>query len=134
MKMTIRDKIEAVRKVQDYGAEISERLGKIIRDTSDYHCEGMENFTIDGGCICAYYWWSCRGECGHECAIIPIEWLDDGFDYRAAYRNNLEREQAEARRRAEEEEKRRKERKEKKEYENYLKLKKKYEGKEQRTR
>ena len=132
MKMTIRDKIEAVRKVQDYEVEISERLEKIIRNTSDYHCEGIESFMINCCCICAYYWWSCRGECGHEYVNIPIEWLYDGFDYRSAYRNNLEREQAEARRRASEEEERRKKRKEKEEYKNYLKLKKKYEGKEHR--
>lgn len=44
--MTNRDKIEAIRKVQDIRSEISELLERIIEATSDYHCDCVDDFTI----------------------------------------------------------------------------------------
>ena len=126
--MTIREKIEAVKKVQEYRKEISDLLETIISDTSDYHCRYVDNFTINDKTINVDYWWTCRGESERDEVNVPIEWLDEGFDYKTAYQKKLEREQAAERRRAAAEERREKKRKEKQEYENYLKLKKKYEG------
>ena len=126
--MTIREKIEAVKKVQEFRKEISDLLETIICDTSDYHCRGVDNFTINDKTINVDYWWTCRGESERDEVDVPIEWLDEGFDYKTAYQEKLEREQAAERRRAAAEERREKKRKEKQEYENYLKLKKKYEG------
>lgn len=59
---------------------------------------------------------------------IPIEWLDEGFDYRKAYQDYLWKARVAAIKKAAAAEKREKKRKEKEEYENYLKLKKKFEG------
>ena len=135
--MTIREKIDAVRKVQGYREEISNRLEQIIKDTSDYHCDGIRDFRIDASRIFVAYEWTCRGEHGVDDSSIPIEWLDDGFDYRKAYEERMRKAEL-ARIREEEKEKRRLEKlrkekaklKEKKEYEKYLELKKKYEGKQ----
>ena len=35
------------------------------------------------------YWYTCRGEYGGDNAVIPIEWLDEGFDFKAAYEEEL---------------------------------------------
>lgn len=133
--MTIKEKIEAVQKVQDYEVEITELLEKIIKDTYDYHCDGINNFTIQDNNIYVNYCWTCRGDYGHDDVYIPIEWLDEGFDYKAAYKEKLrlaelarKREEEKERRRIEKERKKQAKLKEKKEYEKYLELKKKYEG------
>ena len=128
MQMTIREKIEAIRKVQDIRSEISEFLGRIIKHTSDYHCDCVDDFTIDNKNINVNYLWTCRGEHGHDDVTIPIEWLDEGFDYRKAYQDCLWKAREAAIKKAAAAEKREKKRKEKEEYENYLKLKKKFEG------
>lgn len=126
--MTIRDKIEALKKVQDYKVEIAKLLEEIICNTSDYHCRGVNDFTINDDTIEVNYWWTCRGETEGDEVTIPIEWLNEGFDYKTAYQIYLLREQEKERKRIEEAERREKKRKEKEEYENYLKLKKKYES------
>ena len=101
--MTNRKKIEALKRVQDYQFQITELLERIIKDTSDYYCSRVDSFTIDNKNIYVNYWWWCRGESGRNEKTIPIEWLDEGFDYKTAYREKLEREQAAERRKAAEE-------------------------------
>lgn len=133
--MTTREKIAALKKVQDYREEISELLEKIIERTYDYHCDGIRNFNIDTSRIFVDYEWTCRGEHGVDDCSIPIRWLDEGFDYFHAYEKEKRKEEL-ARKREEEKEKKRLEEQRKKreelkkirEYQKYLKLKKKYEG------
>lgn len=133
--MTIRDKIEALKKVQGYREEISEILEKIIQRTYDYHCEYVNKFTVCDKSINVDYWYTCHGEHGCENIDIPIKWLDEEFDYKSAYEEELRKAEL-ARIREEENEKRRLEnlrkaraklRKER-EYKKYLELKKKYES------
>lgn len=126
--MTNREKIEAVRGVQDFMSEISELLGEIIENTFDYYCRGVDKFTVGDSSIDVKYWWRCRGEDGYVDVSIPIEWLDEGFDYVGAYNKNLEAKRKEEMERAAAEEKKEKERKEREEYKLYLELMKKYEG------
>lgn len=94
-KMTNREKIEELRKVQDYKEEIADRLETIISNTSDSSCQCVCDFRIDGNEIYVRYQWEQCGDYGHSAEIIPIEWLDEGFDYKAAYtesRRKLENE------------------------------------------
>ena len=133
--MTNREKIVALKKVQNFRAEISNILVQIIEDTYDYHCEDIIDFRMGGDSIYVYYGYTCRGEHGRDDVFIPIEWLDEGFDYKTAYKEMLR--QAECTRlRAEENERKRRENqrkakaklKKEQEYNQYLALKKKFEG------
>ena len=136
--MTNREKTEALKKVQGYREEISDILEVIIQRTYDYHCDGIRNFNIDTSRIFVDYEWTCRGEHGVDELSIPIEWLDEGFDYKAAYEEELRRaelarirEQEKEKKRLEEQRKARSKLMKKREYERYLKLKEKYETKEE---
>lgn len=131
----MRDKIEAVKNVQPYRDEIISKLEEIIKNTYDYHLDSVNSFTIADGIITADYSYTCRGEHDMDSAGVPVEWLDEGFDYESAYREEVCR--AEERRREAELEQKRKEaaakkataeQRAKKEYETYLRLKNKYEG------
>ena len=133
--MKNREKIAELKKVQGYREEISDILEEIIQRTYDYHCDGIRNFNIDTSRIFVDYEWTCRGEHGVDELSIPIEWIDEGFDYKAAYDEELRkaelariREQEKEKKRLEEERKKREELKKTREYQKYLELKKKYEG------
>lgn len=128
--MTIREKIEAVRNVQNYEVEIEERLKQIIHDTCEDYISGIDNFVIEDDSIAVFYSWTCRGETSYDTTVIPIEWLDDGFDYKSAYQEKVRLEQEKAKKEAEAEKKREEKRKAENEYKQYLELKKKYEKSE----
>ena len=133
--MKMRDKIEAVMRVQPYRDEIISKLEEIIKNTYDYFLSDVRDFTIADGIITADYNYACRGEYDMASAGVPVEWLDEGFDYESAYREQV-RKAEEKRREAELEQKRKEaaakkaaaEQRAKKEYETYLRLKNKYEG------
>lgn len=133
--MKNREKIAELKKVQGYREEISDLLEEIIQRTYDYNIDSINNFTIADNSIDVDYWYTCRGEHGGDNAVIPIEWLDEGFDFKAAYEEELRkaelvriREQEKEKKRLEEERKKREELKKTREYQKYLELKKKYEG------
>ena len=127
--MTMQDKLEAVKNIQDYQVEISYRLEEIIRNTYDYKCRSIEDFNVKGKIINVIYTYVCRGEGGAEYVCIPREWLDDGFDYKAAFKEEM-REIEEERKKAEQEDAERAKKKcEEEEYKKYLELKEKYENK-----
>ena len=132
--MNMLEKLEAVKKVQDFRSEISTKLEEIIASTYDPYSYIVNDFDVGDKTVDVSYEYSCRGEYASDCKRIPIDWLAEGFDYKAAYADELRK--AELRRKREEEaEKKRKEaakkaaaaKKEKKEHELYLKLKAKYE-------
>ena len=125
--MTIREKVEAVRNVQNYQVEIEEHLKRIIHDTCEDHIRGIDNFVIEDNSISVCYRWTCRGETSYDMTVIPIEWLDDGFDYKSAYQEKVRLAQEKEKKEAEAERKREEKRKAEKEYRQYLELKKKYE-------
>ena len=87
--MTIRDKIEALKKVQGYREEISELIEKIIQRTYNYHCKYIDKFTVGDKSINVDYRYTCYGEYACENIDIPIKWLDEGFDYKSAYEKEL---------------------------------------------
>lgn len=133
--MTIQEKLDALKNVQDYEVEVKNKLNEIIKRTYDDHCYLVDDFIVGDEFIDVTYSYSCRGCCDTDYATIPRKWLDDGFDYKTAFEE--ERRKAEEKRKQEElEEQKRKEEAEKKaakhkeqqEHELYLKLKKKYEG------
>ena len=137
--MTVQEKLDVLKNVQDYEVEVKNKLEEIIVNTYDYHCYLIEDFIVGSKFIDVTYSYTCRGYSDTDYVCIPREWLDEGFDYEAAYEE--ERRKAEEKRKQEElEEQKQKEESEKKaakkvakhkeqqEHELYLKLKKKYEG------
>ena len=124
--MTVREKISAIKNVQEYRDEIKEILRRISHDTYDWTIDDVYSFYVRDSDIDVDYYYTCRGEHGGENAIIPIAWLDEGFDYGEAYREMLR----EAERKEKEAEARRKQKEKKKteerEYKTYLRLKEKF--------
>lgn len=127
--MTIQEKLDALKNVQDYEVEVKNKLEEIIKCTYDSHCYFIDDFSIGDEYIEVTYNYTCRGYSDTDYVSIPRKWLDEGFDYKAAY-EEMKRKAEEARKKEEAEEKKRAEEKRKKEeYEQYLKLKEKYESK-----
>ena len=85
--MKMLDKIAAVKAVQGYETEIKQKLKEIIEQTSDFRCRSVTDFTVGDTHIEVYYESFCRGEYYDVPTAIPIEWLNEGFDYKAAYKN-----------------------------------------------
>ena len=124
--MTTRQKIEAIRNVQEYEVEIQDKLETIIKSTSDSLCYSLQQITIGDKVINVEY---LRGLSGDLCDVdIPIEWLDDGFDYVAAYRDKAFREREERLKKEAEAKALAKLAAENEEYKTFLRLKKKFES------
>ncbi len=83
--MTMLEKIEELRKVQGFQDELIDRLEIIIRDTSDPDCQTVCGIEIIGDEILAKYLQDWCGEIECDSERIPIKWLEEGFDYKAAY-------------------------------------------------
>lgn len=133
--MTNREKVSALKKVQTCHKEISNLLVQIVQDTYDYHCQCIQDFSIGDDSIYVYYGYTCRGEHGSDEVFIPIEWLDEGFDYKVAYKEKCRqaelariREDKNRKKRLESLRKAEAKLKKEREYKKYLALKKKYEG------
>ncbi len=135
--MTVKEKLDAIKNVEDYEVEISNKLEKIIEDTYDSHITCVNDFIVGDEYIEVTYDYTCRGYGDTDYVSIPRKWLDEGFDYKAAYEEmkrkaeeQRKKEEAEKKKRAEEEKRLEEKRKAKEEYEQYLKLKDKYEKKQ----
>ena len=134
--MTVKEKLDAIKNVEDYEVEISNKLEKIIENTYDSHITCVNDFIVGDEYIEVTYDYTCRGYGDTDYISIPRTWLDDGFDYKTAY-EEIKRKAEEARKKKEAEEKLRAEekkrleekRKAEEEYKQYLKLKDKYEKK-----
>lgn len=126
--MTIQDKLEAVKNIQDYQIAISDRLVEIIRNTYDYTCSSIEKFIVQGKIIDVIYDYVCRGESSTAYVCLPREWLNDGFDYKAAFKEKMRKIEEERKKAAQEDAERAEKKREEEEYKKYLELKNKYEG------
>jgi hypothetical protein len=128
--MTNREILSAIKNVEPLFDHIESVVFKIIQDTFDYHIRYIEDISVLDTYVVVYYENSYGGFYEHNSVNIPIEWFNEGFDYKSAY-NELLRKAEEEKKKAEAEEKQKqKELQEKKEYDTYLKLKEKYENKE----
>ena len=126
--MTNREMLSEIKKVESLYDHIESVAIDIIKDTFDYYIRYVEDISVLDTHVVVYYEYSCRGCYDHDSIKIPIEWFDEGFNYKSAYRELL-REAEEKRVKAEAEEKQKQKKlQEKEEYNTYLKLKKKYEN------
>lgn len=127
--MTIQEKLDALKNVQDYEVEVKNKLEEIIKCTYDSHCYFIDDFSIGDEYIEVTYNYTCRGYSDTDYISIPRKWLDEGFDYKAAYEKLKKEREEEQKRIALEEKKKAEAKKAKEEYKQYLKLKEKYESK-----
>ena len=124
----LQEKIAKLNEFHVLDAELRKELYPIVKDTYDCQCKGIEGyyFSANGENIECHYSYRCRGESDTDWCIIPIKWLEDGYDYKADFEEMKKRNEEELKRKEEEEKKKEQERQEKAEYETYLKLKEKY--------
>ena len=94
--MTMQDKIEAIKQVQDYEDDIKDKLEIVIRHTYDPDCNEVIGFTVDDGTVNARYICRFYDDLVFSCEKIPAEWLSEDFDYEAAYREMKRKEAEEA--------------------------------------
>jgi hypothetical protein len=120
--------LSAMKNVEPLYDHIESVAIDIIKDTFDYCIRHVEDISVLDTYVTVYYENSYGGSYDQDSVKIPIEWFDEGFDYKSAYREILR--EAEEKRIAEEAEKKKKEKElqKKKDYNTYLELKKKYEN------
>lgn len=135
--MRNREMLEEIKRVEPIRSKMRELADKIVAGTFDYSLECTTDLIVLEDKVEVHYDCCCRGEWGHDVVHVPIEWFDEGFDYKAAYTDMLKKQEAakklaEAARKRKEEaaKKRAKAKKAEKEFKTYLKLKEKYEAKE----
>lgn len=138
--MKNREMLMVLKKAESIFDKLIDVAHEIVESTFDSKCCSIENLVVGDKTVKVLYEYERRGEYGHDCVHVPIEWFDEGFDYEAAYRE-LKRKEAEAKQKKLEAEKKRKAaakkaaatREAKKEHELYLKLKQKYEAEDRMT-
>ena len=120
--MTNREMLMEIKKAALLMEQVKDIAHEIVENTFDRHCSSIDDVAVEDTTVKIWYEYECRGEYFNSSVRVPIEWFDEGFDYRAAYKEMRQKEV--------EEEKKKKKKKiaeAKKEYETYLKLKEKYE-------
>lgn len=135
-KMKNREMLMELKKVELMFDKLSNVAYEIVKNVFDDCCTSIDDLIVGDKTVEVQYEYRCYGEYGHDYVHVPIEWFDEGFDYRSAYKE-MKRKAAEVEQKRLEAEQKRKAvakkaaaaRKAKKEYETYLKLKQKYESK-----
>ena len=113
--LTIIQKVEAIKAVEQYRDDLKSRLSEILSDLFSLRAR-VDDFRFVGNEIACDFIHLAR--CVVEDSFnIPIEWLEEGFDYMEAYKKLLE-----------EDSKKIKQEVEQAEYNQYLKLKSKFEN------
>ena len=120
-----------VNKTLDDYHNLEKTVRKIIDETYDDFIVGVNSIDFDDEArtkLWVNYEYRCRGWYDNADCYFPVKWLEEGFDYKAAYADLIEKkrkEQENAEKLAKEQEEKAKEKKERAEYE---RLKKKFEG------
>lgn len=134
--MKNREMLMELKKVEPIFDKLSNVAYEIVKNVFDDYCISIDDLIVGDKMVEVQYEYRCSGEYGHKSVYVPIEWFDEDFDYKAAYKE-IKRKLAEKEKKMLKAEKKRKAaakkaaaaRKAKKEYETYLKLKQKYESK-----
>ena len=133
--MKNREMLMKLKQTEPMRSHIKKLLHEIISHTYESGIYDVKDFTVLDKDVEVCYEYSYCGEWSTDGVQIPLEWLDEGFDYQTAYLDMLEkarraalRAEAAVKRRREEAKKKAADKKAKKEYETYLKLKQKYDG------
>ena len=136
--MKNREMLMEIKRVEPMFDKLIDVAHEIVESTFDFWCCNIDDLIVGDKTVEVQYEYRCRGEYGHESVHVPLEWFDEGFDFKAAY-EEMKRKEAEAEQKKLEAEKKQKGaakkaaavRKANKEFETYLKLKQKYEAAEE---
>ena len=123
--MKNREMLMELKKVEpmfDYLADVAD---EIVTSTFDSDCCSVDDLIVGDKTVEVVYEYYCRGEYGHESVVVPIEWFDEGCDYKAAYREMKRKEAEEEKKRKAAAKRRAATKQANKEFETYLKLKQK---------
>ena len=134
--MTNREMLMELKKVEPMFDKLIDVAHEIVESTFDSQCYSINDLIVGDKIVEVHYEYKCNGEYFHSLVLVPIEWFDEDFDYKAAYKE-MKRKAAEEMKKIVEAKQRRKAAakkaaakcKTKKEYETYLKLKEKFENK-----
>ena len=77
--------LTVIANVKSLFAHIESVAIKIIQDTFDYHARFVEDILVLKTEVVVSYMSSKSGCYEYERVRIPIEWFDEGFDYKSAY-------------------------------------------------
>lgn len=133
--MKNREMLMELKKVEPMFDKLIDVAHEIVESTFDKQCCSIDDLIVGDKTVEVQYEYGCHGEYWHDCVNVPIEWFDEGFDYKAAYKEMKQKKAEEEKKKLEAKRKRKAaakkaaaKRKAKKEYETYLKLKQKYEA------
>ena len=82
---------DEIKDIVDRYNDLSKKVHDIIKNTYDDRISYVNGIYLseDGKRLAAGWTYTCRGYSDNELKYIPIEWLQDGFDYRADYEHTL---------------------------------------------
>ena len=86
--MTNREMLSAIKNAKSIFAYIESVAIKIIQDTFDHNIRYVEDIIVLNTEVVVSYMSSRSGCYEYEKVRIPIEWFDEGFDYKSAYGEN----------------------------------------------
>ena len=136
--MKNREMLAELKRVEPMFDKLSNVAHEIVERTFDSRCCSIDDLVVGDKTVEVQYEYRCRGEYGHDCVNVPVEWFDEDYDYEAAYWEMKRKEAEEEQKKLEAEQKRKAAAKRRaavkrasKEFETYLKLKQKYEAAEE---
>ena len=122
--------VDEIKDVVDKYNDLSEKVEQVIKDTCDEYITCVNGIWIDesGQNLDVSWTYTCRGCSDNDSNFIPVEWLQDGFDYKAAYHQMLKEKEERAKAEAERMKKEYAKKAEEEERKLFERLKKKFEG------
>ena len=93
-KTSISEVLKKVLEAEKLRNEVEDKLLQIIQDTEDLYAVKVTDFAVreHDGVIEVEYDYRFRNSRGSSCTTIPVQWLEDGFDYKyaALHRNDID--------------------------------------------
>jgi hypothetical protein len=83
--MTNREMLFKIQSVEPLISHIKERAAIIINCTFDNYIQTVIDIEVSDAYVEIFYDYCIYNEWGKESVKIPIEWFDEGFDYKSAY-------------------------------------------------
>lgn len=87
--MTNREMLFKIQSVEPLISHIKERAEIIITNTFDHDIQRVVDIEVSDTYVEIFYDYCIYNEWGQDSVKIPIEWFDEGFDYKSAYKGTL---------------------------------------------
>lgn len=83
--MTNREILFKIQSIEPLISHIKERAKVIIDNTFDRYVQTVIDIKVSDNHVEIFYDYCIYNEWGKDSVKIPIEWFDEGFDYKSAY-------------------------------------------------